>query len=286
MTTTLHIIKGMVFLLVFTGFVQAKETPSEQNQQISKTIENITYYSENYPPSSYYENGEVTGISVETLRLIWDHFGVVHPKIHLAPWLRSYRTALSTPNTMVFGTSRTAERDPLFKWVGPLFASNRIIIARSDFSDEVRSIRDLLPYTIAVNRQAVTHTQLKQAGHPKNKIEEVTVLKQAMLMLASNRVDMVILSKGAFNRLLKQAELPPENFKVILNLEAPSSYFAFNIDTPSWVINKYQTAFDSLLPERIELMKKYDLFISDFMTPEMKKYTENTDIFNPPATSQ
>ncbi len=47
------------------------------------------------------------------------------------PWARAYQMALQLPNTCVFSTTRTAERESLFLWIGPLAANDWAMFGRA-----------------------------------------------------------------------------------------------------------------------------------------------------------
>ena len=56
--------------------------------------ENITFYTENYPPANYLVNDELKGISVDTLRAMWKHLNISEQDIQIVPWSLGYRFTL------------------------------------------------------------------------------------------------------------------------------------------------------------------------------------------------
>src|SRR5881397_3481136 len=76
---------------------------------------------EEYPPLSFTRDGKVSGLSVEIVEEIQRRVGSRVP-IQVLPWARAYRMAQEQPDVALFGTTRTAERDKLFQWVGPIVA--------------------------------------------------------------------------------------------------------------------------------------------------------------------
>jgi polar amino acid transport system substrate-binding protein len=75
--------------------------------------------SEEWAPYNYLENGQVTGMTSDIVRAIMALTGDAFP-MTLQPSLRSVRTLDTQPGTIMFSLFRTAQREPLYKWVGPI----------------------------------------------------------------------------------------------------------------------------------------------------------------------
>ena len=74
---------------------------------------------EHLPPSSMMENNTVVGRETLKVREIMARAGIAY-SIELLPWKRAYAQALREPDTCIFSTSRTVEREAQFRWIGPL----------------------------------------------------------------------------------------------------------------------------------------------------------------------
>ena len=86
---------------------------------------------ENYPPFNMEnEKGEIIGISTEIVEALFKRANVTY-KLSLLPWQRAYKEALEIEGYAVFSTTRTPEREPLFKWVGPIIENNWVFLKRS-----------------------------------------------------------------------------------------------------------------------------------------------------------
>lgn len=82
-------------------------------------------------PSSMLVNGRVVGIATDKLRSALARAGVAY-EIALLPWKRAYTSALQQPDTCVYSTTRTPEREALFKWIGPLDVAQWVLMGRAD----------------------------------------------------------------------------------------------------------------------------------------------------------
>lgn len=101
----------------------------------------LTIITENLPPLNYLEDGNLVGPSVEVVREIQKRVGS-HEPIQVYPWARAYQIALEKENVVLFGMTHTADRQNLFKWVGPLATKRDILVAKKGSGIEIRSLED------------------------------------------------------------------------------------------------------------------------------------------------
>ena len=179
-------------------------SPQLKAFQPSAPLENITFYTENYPPSNYLLDGELQGISVDTIKVIWKHLNIPEQEILIVPWSRGYRFTLERKNTALFTVSKTQPRSKLFKWVGPVFNSTLILIAKKSKQFEFSSLGQVFYYKVATVAGDVSEISLHQVGFPSSNMAAVSQLKQAFLMMQSDRVDMIATSIHGFSHLAKQ----------------------------------------------------------------------------------
>lgn len=239
-----------MLLLGFACFSNANEV----------TAEKITYYTEVYPPSNYLENNQLVGLSVETLKLMWQKMQIAEQKIHLVPWARGYRNTINNPNSMLFTMARTPEREALFKWVGPLYHAEHVLLARADFTESISSIQQAFKYTVAAIKNDVSEITLLEQNFPEENIARITQLSQAILMLENGRLDLMIISRTSIQSLIDEHDLSFENFKIIYSVNKVGNYYAFHKSTPESLISQYQQAFDSIAAERQAINAKYGVY--------------------------
>lgn len=126
----------------------------------------LTIVTEEYPPFNMSDpkNGTLHGISVEKVQELMKRN---QEKYSLAsvPWTRAYQLALQFEDTCVFSTTRTPEREPLFKWVGPLVANNWVVFARADDTRQPKKLEDLRPYAIGGYQSDAVGEYLKHHGY-------------------------------------------------------------------------------------------------------------------------
>jgi len=80
----------------------------------------LTINTEEYPPFNYHnDQGVVVGSATQQLRNALMHAGI-DAEFRLLPWARAYTEAQLRDHHCVYSTTRTAAREQLFLWVGPL----------------------------------------------------------------------------------------------------------------------------------------------------------------------
>ncbi len=88
---------------------------------------------------------------------------------------------------------------------------------------------------------------------------KVSQLKQAFLMMQSDRVDMIVVSIHGFVHLAKQLGFNADDYEQVWQVNKIGNYLAFNINTPDKVVNAYQKAFDSIKEQRLSIKAAYEL---------------------------
>lgn len=234
--------------------------PTSAVQAIDKITPTLfSYYTENYPPSNYLENDQLVGASVEILKLIWKDMGVPEQHIEVAPWARGYRNTLNKPLTMLFSMSKTKDRENLFKWVGPIFTDTHVLIALTDFADEINTMEESFGYKVAAVRDDISDIKLRETGFPKSNMVKVTKLDQALQMVKSKRADLMILTSESLMQLAEQNNLNPGDFKEVWTVSINRNFYAFNKSTPDLIVAQFQQAFDNVEEERSDILEKYHL---------------------------
>lgn len=96
------------------------------------------------------QSGKVTGLATDLLTAALDREGVAY-EIRMLPWKRAYQMALEEPDTCVYGTNRTPEREGSFKWVGPLVHGGWVLFSTAEKPVTLASLDDAKGMTIGVH---------------------------------------------------------------------------------------------------------------------------------------
>jgi polar amino acid transport system substrate-binding protein len=101
----------------------------------------LSITTEHAPPSSMLSGDVVTGRETDKIRELMARTGTDY-KIDLLPWKRAYMMAQTHGQTCVYSTSRTPEREALFKWVGPTDEAEWQLWGRADHEFPLKTIED------------------------------------------------------------------------------------------------------------------------------------------------
>lgn len=125
--------RGWVLLLITTSTWAAPSDAQAQGRPV------IALYTEDSPPLNMLAHGRIVGSSVEKVAQLFALAGL-EQRLELLPWARAYQYALDKPNACVFSTTRTPEREALFKWIGPLARSAWLLYARKEEAVTLQAI--------------------------------------------------------------------------------------------------------------------------------------------------
>jgi len=209
-------------------------------------FEDITYLSEEYYPYSFKDEDEIKGISVDVLRRIWARLGVQEQPIDMLPWARAYELIRLQPGTMLFSMARTPDRESLFRWAGPILKARLILFAKKNRQIRIGDSNQLAGRSIGTVRGDVAHNVL-EARCPGCILEAVADMRQNVLKLAENRLDMVAYDEQAWPSLIHRIGMDPAQFEAVFILRETPIYYAFNRSVPQAAVDRFQRALNAVL---------------------------------------
>ncbi len=166
----------------FLGLLILVSTPSAVAEQ-------LTFVTEEQAPMNFMdpETGKVTGISTRLVRAMLQKADM-SAEFRLMPWRRAFRLALTAPDTCLYTTVRSPEREARFQWVGPLFNSRWAFFQRKGGALEVNSLEDLRGKVVSLTtgtRQFVPLDDLDGV-----QVLEVASDRKAISLLHEGRADL------------------------------------------------------------------------------------------------
>jgi polar amino acid transport system substrate-binding protein len=231
------IVRNLVFIYFACGSV------------IAASVDDIVFMTEQYPPYNHSEDNELKGIAVDILSLMMERTQslLTRDDIKLLPWPRGYKRILSEPNTCLFSTTRTEERESLFKWVGPIAPNTIGLIAKKESNINITINDDLKNYKIGTIRYDIAETHLINAGIEEDSLDRVASTGPNIKKLNLGRIDLWGYGVNVAMWELKAYGLNPEDYELVYTLDdSRELFFAFNKDIPDSVIHELQTALDTI----------------------------------------
>lgn len=233
--------------------IAVSERPAQTEANFS-----LILYTEDSPPSSYKENNQFTGLSVEIVQEILRRTGR-SDSISMVPWARGYELAQSDHNTALFSTTRLPEREALFSWVGPLYRQQWGFYGWKGSGTEVADFE-------AARQVARIGTYLKDAKMqylqalgfnnlvPTNKnINNVKHLEQA-------DIDLWVSSDFNMPFLAREAGVSPDKLEFVYPLRTVDNYIAFSKKTSTHVTRLWQMVLDEMKADGTyqEICRRYN----------------------------
>jgi len=249
-----YLVLSTTFLLTAILMMSCTTNDSviEDNSDLIKKTENIVYYTENYPPFNYEENGGLYGVSIDILDelFIKMNANLSRQNVNLGEWSEVYQTTLETENTMLFSAVRNDERENLFKWIGPIAPQKEVIISLTSSNIVINSENDLFNYNIGVIRNYSNIQLLVNYGISTTDLTQVDNSEELYTILQNGTVDCIAFSEIGHNLLVSGWGLNAADFELPFIMKVNELYYVLNVNTGDDVINFFQNALDDLKDDK------------------------------------
>jgi len=226
----------MILSLLFGFAAGTQAAPTE-------TVD-LQLLTEESPPLNFIKDGEITGLATEVVRELVKRTGT-GGNIRLAPWQEGYQALLEQPDVALFSTVMTAERKPLFQWVGPLavldtnlyaLKGSGMAIANLDDARKVNTIATVTKYYSEqiLQQEGFTNTQ----SYPNREATVRELLDGKVQLLASSNLGMPA--------ALKKIGGSMADVEAAFTLSTDLFYIAFSKATSPERVARWQDALDGM----------------------------------------
>ncbi|WP_440950220.1 substrate-binding periplasmic protein [Methanosphaerula subterraneus] len=215
-----------------------------QSEVQSGTGDTLVFYTEQYPPYNYLENGTPTGIMVDMLNATMTEMGRGPAEIRVACWTSAYQTVLSTPNTVLFATSRTSDRESLFTWAGPVLTEKAVVFSYRERPVAVNSTADLKRYRIGVVADDAAIGKLRALGVPDGQIVVAADPQTMIRQVQNGTTDLFAYGEGAGHFWIAQSGTRPGLFSNVATIGEEPVYYAFNRNTSDQTVQAFSAALN------------------------------------------
>lgn len=205
---------------------------------IHASFTELQFLTEEYPPLTFSKDGKATGLGSEIVQEIQRRSGNLGP-IQIMPWARAYETALHAPNVVLFTTTRTAEREPLFKWVGPIATMTTSLYAKHGSKVHISALNEAKALDgILTVREYYSHQFLKNEGF--HNLDLVNTPDIMLNMLMNERRQLMASDNLLLHALLDKQRFKMEDVNLVYTFMESQTYIAFSKDTSDEIVNRWQ----------------------------------------------
>ncbi|MDJ0856626.1 MAG: transporter substrate-binding domain-containing protein [Desulfobacterales bacterium] len=212
--------------------------------QYAAALPALKIYTEDSPPGSYVQAGRPAGFSVDLVREILRRLKQPDT-ITVVPWSRGYTLAMSTPGVALFATTRLAQREKQFRWVGPLYSHTWAFYGRKGSGLQIGSLEEARGVERIGTYRKDAKEQYLQAQGFKNLVSANRNISN-IRHLSEGELDLWVSSDFNMAYLVDQAGFEPAQFERVYAFHKVSNYIAFSRGTPLAVIRDWQRCFEGM----------------------------------------
>lgn len=202
---------------------------------------------EEWAPYNYLENGQLTGLTTDVVRAIMAITGDDFT-IQVLPSMRATYQLENNPKIIMYSLFRTADREPRYKWVGPIVEESIYPYQLANSTQQINSLEQLMSAPQITTRHAgLVPSTLRALGF-NNLDTSASSSEQLYRMLLAGRTNIIIGdSPAGVTYYSSSLGIPPETLRQIpLELFRSSLYIAFSRDSDDAVVNRWSEALDLL----------------------------------------
>ncbi len=237
---------------------------------LSTAAHSLNIYCEDDAPFQFRgPDGKLGGMVVEMVSEIQKRVGNADP-IRVVPWARGVAYLDSDSDTLLFSMARTAERNDLYQWIGPMAETTYVFYVKADSKIVINSLDDAKKvHAIGVYRADIRDQFLTKAGFTNldRTGDNVTNFKKLM----TGRISMYPSSTIAIKSDAERAGYGSTDVKSAYVFLKTQVFVAASKKTDAAVVANWNAALES--------MKKDDSFKTIF-----KKYYPDSSLPGPAIT--
>ncbi len=227
--------------------------------QYAAALPALKIYTEDSPPGSYVQAGRPAGFSVDLVREILRRLKQPDT-ITVVPWSRGYTLAMNKPGVALFATTRLAQREQQFRWVGPLYSQTWAFYGRKGSGLQIGSLEEAR----GVKRIGTYRKDAKEqylAGIGFDNLVSANRNNSNIRHLLSGELDLWVSSDFNMAYLVRQAGFDPGRFERVYAFRKVSNYIAFSRDTPLAVIRDWQRCLEEMKKDGtyMRIVRKHDI---------------------------
>lgn len=225
-------------------------------------LEELQYLTEEYKPFNYtLPSGQAGGIAVELLQRIWLRTGTPAQTIRFLPWARGYLRLQQQPNTVLFSTARTRNREPQFRWACPIAKTPIVLLGLRSRHLYLENLQQLRAYHVMAVRSDVGEQVLRSQINAEVRLDTTHAINLALQQLKAGRIDLISFNERVARQTWQEMGEQESDLQTVWDLGAQEFCYAFNPQTTPELIATFQHALQQEIasPHYPALLQRYQL---------------------------
>jgi polar amino acid transport system substrate-binding protein len=223
----------------------------------AQTIQLVT---EDAYPFQHLEQRQLTGMAVEVVAEMFKRAGVPHND-ELLSWKDAYDRAQLYPNTCIYSTARTENRERLFKWVGPIVENKWAAFAKKGFKGRLAAPADFKDYRIGVLKGDAKERYLQDLAVTFRTAESDDAANPPKLTLnrtEPGKIDLWVTGYYTGAHVAKKTGVG--DIVPVWVFQTSPNYLACHPGTPADVLRKLQAALEAMNKDggRAAIVARYE----------------------------
>jgi polar amino acid transport system substrate-binding protein len=229
-----------------TASIMKKYLPLMPTDYIPGTLQLFTEAS---PPDNYMTGHDTTrkveGSAVDIVNEIQTRMGYVN-KINMSLWNDAYAIAQYLPNSAVFTTARTPERENMFQWVGPVSSIKTYFYTLSNSGLNIETLEQAKALqSIATPNGWFTHDYLINNNFT-NIVATALTSQAAFNQLINGEVQALLLPEEEIKWFADKGGIPMSNLTQQFLAMNFNGYIAFSLSTPASTVQQWQNHLNAM----------------------------------------
>jgi len=212
--------------------------------QPAGAAEPLRIVTEEFPPYNFIDKGRVTGLATEVVEAVLKETGI-EATIQSMPWARAYDIARNSENVLIYSITRTAGREKMFKWIGPIAPSDWSLFALRGREVALTRLADAKAHRIATVNEDAGEQYLAANGFVVGgNLQSSNKYAFNYEKLRLGRVDLWVANDLVASHLVREAGDDPAKILVralpLPELGDGGMYMAFSAKTPDALVERFR----------------------------------------------
>lgn len=220
----------------------------QSDEKLIEEAQELTWLTENFPPYNYGSAGQMHGVGVDVLETLFIKLDIPlsQADFELTDWTEAYDRIQNEKGTALFSMVKNQEREPLFKWVGPIAPHKEVIIAPMGTGIKINQDADLNQYVFGVVAGYPSKNLLIDKGVDRGNIIEYPGVTELYEALLNQDIRCISYSEQANKLVLSGLGENPEDYVTAYTIQVDQLYVAFHPSVSNALINFLQESLDEI----------------------------------------